>query len=162
MFIIAVCAVPVLRSFVLMFNQQKDLVHTIHVDHFAHLAFAKAAEELYSLGAKGISIKELIHQERPVTHFYDAPNPPYGYQFFYYIDIDKPATKQDTSEKLLLNVTVKAREKEKETEERQYLYKLYVSQKNNKLEQAGETSPEEDKKPKNPFRTMQKGEPAND
>lgn len=131
-FLIAVCAVPIMGSFVGVYKDQKELVRTIRLDHIAHLAFAKAAEDLYRAGARGDSIKDHLHRDIPLTNFHNDPEIAGDYDFFYYIDILKPRPKQrEASEKLLLSVSIKSIKKvpDKKKKDRTYDYKLFVSRK---------------------------------
>lgn len=116
LFLVVVCALPVMEAFVGIYVSQKAFQREIERDHHMHLAHANLVEYLYREGVQGRSINELLSEK-------GMPIPPESsskYQFLYTMSPDNQI-KTDTK-KILLNIQIidKNDEKYKQT------YKAFV------------------------------------
>lgn len=122
LFLVVVCALPIIHSFVGIYLEQRHLQTDIERDHQLHLAHARLIEYLYQEGARGGSLKELMTEKDPQP----IPGEPSEYLFLYTLKKDKPKNIKD-SHKVLFDVTVIAKKADdKKNEEYSHAYKAFV------------------------------------
>ena len=120
-----------MNTFVGVYTAQKKLIQTIDLDHLSHLAHVRIVEDLYSRGAKGEALSDLLNTDFLLSNLDSALLQHSQYDFTYKFSIKSPKniSKQDTAEKLLLDLTIKAFKKNDQDRKslRKYSYIAFVT-----------------------------------
>lgn len=128
-FLISLCAIPIISSFVNVYKEQKLLNNEIEQDHLARVAHAKIVEFLYTFGASGNPLEELIGKDLPVnTLDNEIFNDRLLQEWSYNLSIIGPnkEEKQEEAKNFLLGLAIKATPKKSNKKERLYCYHTFV------------------------------------
>jgi hypothetical protein len=122
--LVALCAIPMMSTHVHMYKEQKKMAHLIELDHVVNLLHAQIVEDLYVRGASGGSFKELLNQKIEVK----SPELAKLFDLSYELTIDRPRCEKDRQEstKFLLDLMIKAVQKERPNKEYVYNTKVFV------------------------------------
>lgn len=136
LFLVLLCAVPIISSSVSMYQEQRQLHERILRDHWAHLAQAKIIEWLYIKGAKGESLKEILDKRHPIQFaaqtegqsklMAQLESSPYQFSYELYLVHNQKFPGEENADKLLLELDVYALKKGDRPKERPYRYNTYI------------------------------------
>lgn len=129
LFLILVCAIPVIQTYVRVYKEQKTFNQNVDIDHLASLAHARVIEELYQLGANGTPLTDLLGKPFYLKDL-DQGFDHLPYEFVYQLSIVKPvrpATREKATQLLLdLNIIAVHKANPKDVRSLVYNYKTYV------------------------------------
>lgn len=144
MFLVALCALPLIQPHVYMFEQEQKAIRLLEVDHAASLVYADIVETLYE---NKIDWDQIV--DKSVRHPINSPElTNLGYEGYYTFDklLSKPPEEPPEETNYLMNVSLVLNPRGESRISKLYEYLVFIKR---KIKQGEDTTPKkEDEKNK--------------